>query len=79
MTPCYARILLLVMFASGLVLIGSVTAFLINQTTIGIICLIVGMVLSLSFLEYACVRHHFVLRSPVPPPSPSIEIVTAQV
>lgn len=86
MTPCYARILLLAMFAGGLALVGAVTAFLVDQMIVGVICLLVSMILSLSFLEYTCVRHHIAssrVTDPPPspelsPPSPSIEVVTAQ-
>jgi uncharacterized protein involved in cysteine biosynthesis len=47
------------MTASILSLIGAVAAFLLDQIIAGVVFIVTSAILSFSFLEYSCTRHHF--------------------
>lgn len=80
MTPCYRYALYVAMATSILSLTGAIVAFLLDQIIAGVVCIVASAILSLSFLEYSCVRHHPITRQQLQPPpqTPSIEVVVSK-
>jgi uncharacterized protein involved in cysteine biosynthesis len=72
------------MIASGFALVGAVIAFIYSQVVAGIVCILASAILSLSFVEYSCVRHHVPPQkrtnpiAKLPAHAPPIEVTVAQ-
>jgi hypothetical protein len=77
MTPCYRNALYAAMTASILSLGGAVAAFLLDQIIAGVVCVVTSAILSFSFLEYSCTRHHFQAQSrPLALQAPLVVVVS---